>query len=243
MRQPLRGGKVLLATAGAMAIGWMAVAQSGTPKLFINGKLASSRLRVIGGVVYVPAEDVASAQGMQLAKRSDGGYNIQPAGGANQLAGRYQGKIGEKLFTGQYALLVKNVENVDSYKGRFRNLYGDIKTDATDDLIVVSCTISNGLKTQQNLVVDDWEFKPKDIVTSTSLADTNGQSYPVHKWDVKWTETAPGGVKLLPGAASDFALVFKVTKGAQPKDLIFSFLPYDKRADQKPVDVRISLQR
>jgi len=219
------------------------LAQSGALKLFINGKLASSRVKVIDGVAYVPAEDVAAAQGMQLSKRAEGGFSIMPAGGANQLEGKFHGKIGEKLFTGQYGLLVKSVESANTYTGKFRNLFGDVAADPTTDIIVVNCTISNGLKTQQNLVVDDWEYKPKDVATNTSLADMNGQSYPVHKWDVKWTEIAPGGVKLLPGASADFALVFKVTKGAQPKDLVFSFLPYDKRAEQKPVDVRISLKQ
>lgn len=218
----------------------VAIAQGGA-KLFINGKLVSSKIKVIDGVPYVPVADVAKGQELQLVKRPDG-YSLMPAGGANQLAGKYEGKIGQRLFTGQYGLTVTKVENLPIYKGKYRNLYGDVEADDQNAVIVVSCTIHNGVKTTQNLVVDDWKWEPKGFQTNTSLANTNGQSFPVHKWDVRWTETAPGGVKLLPGASSDFNLVFKVPKDTVAKDLIFSFLPYDKRTDSKPLDVRISLQ-
>jgi hypothetical protein len=135
------------------------------------------------------------------------------------------------------------VEQVSTYKGKYRNLYGDVDAGPTDTIFVVECAVSNGMKSKQELVLDDWEYKPKNIVTNTALADTSGQSHAVTKWDVAATEGSPNGVALLPGASSNFALVFKVPKDTQPKDLVFSFLPYDKRADVQAVDVRVSLQK
>lgn len=228
-------GAGLVALVSATALGQAAT------KLYVNGNLVSSNVKMVNGVPYVPLADLAKGQGMQLTKRADG-YSLMPQGGANQMAGKFNGKIGEKLFTGKYVLIVRSVETVPVYKGKYRNLYGDVEGGATNDVIVINCTVSNGVKTPLELVIDEWTWEPKGFSMHNALADMSGKSYAVTKYDVNYSETAPGGVKLLPGASADFALVFKVPKDTKPKDLVFSFLDYARRTDDPPVDVRVSLQ-
>jgi hypothetical protein len=237
----MRKGSIVGATMVLLGLsGVVALAQGGA-KLYLNGKLVSSKVRVIDGVPYVPLNDVAASQGMQVSKRSDG-YNLLPQGGANQVAGKFEGAIGKPVFTGEYSLLVKSVEETQKYEGKYKNLYGRGEAGPNEALIIVNCQVKNGMKTKQNLVFDNWEYQGR-VSTNTALADTEGRSYEPYLWDVKATEIGPTGVTLLPGAAADFALVFKVSKGAKPKDLVYSFLRYSDRMDKKPTDVRVSLKR
>jgi hypothetical protein len=235
----MRRGLVIAAALAGMS-GAVALAQGGT-KLYLNGALVSSKVKVIGGVPYVPVSDVAASQGMQVAKRADG-FNLVPAGGANQLSGRFTGAIGKPLFTGQYSLLVKSVEEAQKYEGKYKNLYGRGEAGPSETLLLVTCQVKNGMKTKQNLVFANWKYRG-DIQTNTSLADSEGHSYEPYLWDIKPTETAPDGVTLLPGAAVDFVIIFKVPKGTQPKDLVYSFMRYEDRTDKKPLDVRIALKQ
>ena len=192
--------------AGVGALGGVALAQ-GVSKLYVNGKLASSDVRLINGVAYVPVKDIAAAQGWQVEKRADG-VNLLPSGGANQLAGKFTGKIGERVFTGQYGLTVTSVEENQKYEGKYSNLYGQGEATGNDKVIVVNCRVTNGMTTKQNLVFDNWDYNNK-VVSNTALADMQGRSYPPHRWDIKATESAPNGVTLLPGASVDSRLSSK----------------------------------
>lgn len=212
------------------------------PKLTVNGKVASTDVRMIGGKAYVPIADVAKALDMQVTK-SAGGYAIAPAGGANMLAGNSTGKMGEEVFTGKWRFKVLNVERTKTYKETQRVLNPDeYEAQAGEELIVVSCRVKNGTKKKDELVYSkDWEG------TMNALTDMEEHSYQPISFDVKESETAPVGVIFLPGAAVDFKMIFRVPEGTQLKDLVFTALRYSMRSNfdqekEAPQHIRISLK-
>jgi hypothetical protein len=108
---------VLLCGFAALAL---ALALNASPAwagdtLIINGKTASTDVRIIGGSAYVKLADVAKALGMVVTKRADGTYEIAKAGGTNQVQGAVQGKVGDVLFDGRWRFQVLGVQMPDSY--------------------------------------------------------------------------------------------------------------------------------
>jgi hypothetical protein len=82
----------------ALLISGGSVAQAAPKnKLRINGKVASTRLQIVGGITMVPVTDVARALGQQLDQTSDG-WNMRPIGGTSG-AGRKSGKGGGTVGT------------------------------------------------------------------------------------------------------------------------------------------------
>ena len=232
----------------ALALGAVALAAGGSG-VYINGTLASKRVRVIEGVAYLPLADVAKATGTQLVKRPDGDFELTVAGGANQV-GRFQGKLGEEVFTGQFKVSVLSVEEPTSYTTQYLSRSHKITPESPNQkLVVVHCRLKNGMTTRQKLLMAvGGTYGAPD----TALTDTNGQSYAPINWqgntfsgvDVHDDEQQPLGTLLLPGAATPVNLVFLVPKDTQPKDLIYCVTLYDQYAKaekKKFVDVRISL--
>jgi len=222
----------LLVLAGAC---WAA---QQTAKLIINGKAASTDVRVINGKAYAPLQDVAKALNMVVTKRGDA-YEMVVAGGANQLEGAYQGKIGDDLFTGKWRFKVLGVKQVDEYQERFCQDKRTIRPKGPGEtLIVVNCRIANGLKQTQTPVLTER------MSGNTALADTQGQSYTPLDYDArqasnKWQDYA--AASLLPGAGMDLALVFSVPVGKTPKSLVFTALTYPNDVGGKGTDLRIEL--
>lgn len=210
-------------------------------KLYLNGKVASSDLRIIDGRSYVPVADVAKALDAQIIKRGDG-YEIATPGGANQVAGVAQGRIGDELFDGKWRFQVVSVEDAGAtYQERYYQPLREIKAQGPGDtLIVVNCRLKNGLQKTQSPLVTERE------PGNTALADEQGQSYPPLDYDARQQEgdkiLSYEGAALLPGAGADFALVFNVPKGTVPKALVYSLQAYpDDVGKTKHSDVRVSL--
>ena len=230
-------GLLLVAAVVVAGLCWAA---SGS-KLYMNGQVASSSLRIIEGRSYVPVADVANALGATIATRSDG-YEIVMPGGANQVEGVAQGKIGDELFTGQWRFQVVSVEDAGKqYKERYYQMLRTIKPQGGGEtLIVVNCRLKNGTKRTRTPLVTER------VPGNTALADDQGHSYAPLDYDAAQGEgdkiMSFAGRDLLPGAAMDFALVFSVPKGTVPKALVYSVQVYpDDVGKQQHTDLRVSL--
>jgi hypothetical protein len=228
----------LILTAGIVAgICWAA---AGT-KLYVDGKLASSRVVIVDGRAYVPVVDVAEALGMTVGQVEDG-YALTREGGANQVEGVAQGGIGDELFTGKWRFQVLSVEQGrDQYTERYYQQERSIKPNGADEeLIVVNCRVKNATEATVSPILT--ERLPGD----TALADDAEHSYAPIDYDARQeinkTQSYAASA-LLPGAAAEFALAFSVPKGTHPKALVFSLMAYPNdvgRDDHTNVRVELS---
>src|SRR5512138_2909249 len=113
-RMKRRTAYLIVAALLAAAACWAA----GGLKLIVNGKVASSNIKMINGVPYAPLKDVAGAMNMVVVKRT-GGYEITNQGGTYQVEGSRQGNIGDELFTGEWRFQVLKVSQTDEYQERY----------------------------------------------------------------------------------------------------------------------------
>ena len=211
--------------------------------LVMNGKVVSTSVRTVGGSPYVKLSDIAKALSMVVSKRP-GGYEITKSGGTNQVQG-LQGKIGDLLFDGRWRFQVLSVAQPDTYTmktpGDEPSSYPadtvnfDRKTQLVSPksgykLVVIQCRMINGQKNKQTF----W-LAAKD--GNNALADQQGESYAPIGYDL---EGAPIQSKpLLPGAKTDFPILFSVPQNIELKDLVFTLRNND--FSQKGNDVRVSL--
>jgi len=235
---------------------WMPVLALGTiltgatpalagPKLVLNGKTASSDVRVINGKAFVAVADVAKALGMVVVKRGDG-YEIKKPGGTYQV-GNMQGKIGDVLFDGRWRFQVLEVKEVESYtmkaptveplSGAWDLLTWDRATQVMRSkpgykLIHVQCRVTNGQKEKKTL----WTA-PSDETVRTALTDMNGGSHVPAAYDYPGAaiQTKP----LLPGEILNFPLLFSVPQDTKLKDLVFTLK--NNNWQERGNDVRVSL--
>jgi hypothetical protein len=220
-----------------------ALAQGGI-RLIAGGQTVSTGIRLIGGRPYVPLADMARAMNGTAVKRPDGAYEIVRegadriapvvAGGANEVRGT-SGKIGQVLFTGKWRFAVLSVDRAATYDSRF---LADKQTFTpagdSEELVIVRCRLKNGQKTAQKAMLS--AVHPHNI----ALTDDQGQSYAPKDFDKRGGDTDTGP-SLLPGAQTEFAIIFSVPKGTALKDLVFSLqTAYDDYPDGG-TDVRISL--
>jgi hypothetical protein len=242
-------GAVLAAGILVGTGGLAALAQANGARLMMNGKIASSRVRVIGSEAYVPVSDVAAALGGKVAKQGDL-YEIRgsggipsptrpaAAGGSQQVKAGTTGKAGDDLFDGKTRLRVLSVRETDSYTEKFNQEPRTYQpADAGDKLVVVTCLLKNG--TSKKRAYATAHFEPNN----TALADQDGRAYPPIGYDMRLDGGRFAGAfaspEVLPSAALDVALVFSVPKDTRIKDLIFSVSP--AAGEQKPSDFRVSL--
>jgi hypothetical protein len=220
-----------------------ALAQSAM-RLMVNGKTASTGIQIIGGSPYVPLSDMARAMNGTAVKRKGGGYEIvmggvdttapQAAGGANEVRGT-SGRIGQVLFNGKWRFAVLSVARAATYDSQF---LADKQTFTpagdTEELVVVRCRLKNGQKTAQKAMLSP--IHPHNI----ALADDQGQSYAPKDFDKRGGDTDTGP-SLLPGAQTEFAILFSVPRGTSLKDLVFSLQTAYDDYPNGGTDVRISL--
>jgi hypothetical protein len=226
----------------ALSVAAFAWAAAGS-RLYVNGQVASQDVRVIDGRNYVPVGDLAKALGMTVVSRADG-IELTNAGGAGQIANRNVGRIGEDVFTGKWRFTVLKVETTKKHVPEFGEVHPWTIAEAGEgeDLVVVHCRLKNGTPKTDVLVIS----ANYDGI-NTALTDDQENTYrALQDIDVRLTETSPGGVKLLPGSAVNFDLVFKVRTGCRPRDLVFTAMRYEDRApfDQPkhpPTDIRVKL--
>ncbi len=239
----LRSKRIVVAFA-ALAGASLVLAGHLAQRLYVDGTVASTDLKVIGGRTYAPVGDIAKALGYQVVKRA-GGIELVKAGGANQIGNRNTGKLGEEIFTGKWRFIVSKAERVKSYKV-IDNDYiyvtnRNVGAKDDEDLIVLTCRIKNGTPNRDEIV-----FSPTWDGIHTALTDGNENSYIADTFDLKATENAPIGAIFNPGAAINFRVVFRIPTSAHPKDFIFTALRYSMRdstgmKNEPPQDIRISL--
>ena len=237
---------VTLFGLAALSLALPSTAAPGTADtLVVNGKPAPADVRIIGGSPYVKLADVAKALGMVVVKRPDGKYEITRAGGANQLQGVTQGKVGDVLFDGHWRFQVQSVTTPAAYTMKTAGEPYDshdlstfdrpnrvIKATRGNSLVVLQCRATNGVNGNRTL----WTAISDDHI-HTALTDTDGSSYPPIAYDF---DGGPIQSKsLVPGAALNFAVLFSMPESAHIKDLIFSLK--NNQGDDKARDVRVAL--
>jgi hypothetical protein len=234
----------LVAGCGVLSVLGVAAWAVGGPKLVMNGTVASTGVRMIGGKAYVPIADVARALDMSVVPIA-GGYEIKKAGGATPIEG-LQGKVGDVLFDGKWRFSVLSVDLVDSYTMKHKStvdyaLYNSV-ADLDDDtltftpkagraLVAIKCRVTNGRNSTQSL----WIYNED---TRTALADTAGESHPPFTYDMDESEPFHSK-KLLPGAKTDFTVLFSVPEGITLNDLVFTLKTINN--NDKGSDARVSL--
>jgi hypothetical protein len=237
---------VILFGLTALSLALPSIAAPGTADtLVVNGKSASADIRTIAGSPYVKLADVAKALGMIVTKRPDGKYELTRAGGANQLQGMAQGKVGDVLFDGHWRFQVQSVTTPTAYTMKTAGEPYDnhdlstfdrpnrvIKPTRGNSLVVLQCRATNGVNANRTL----WTAISDDRI-HTALASADGSSFPPIAYDF---DGGPIQSKsLVPGAALNFAVLFSVPEGTQIKDLIFSLK--NNQGDEKANDVRVTL--
>lgn len=221
---------------GALSVSSHLFAVQAAPKttLKINGKVASTKLKTIGGVAYVPVADVAKALGQKVVPTANG-LEIKTASGTYQ-AGNLRGKVGDVIQTKKYSFQVLSYTTADSYASKNLSLAETFTPGSSDEtLVIVNCRIKNTVNKAQGPVLDHTQSGNK-----TAITDYEGQSYPPIVYDSKIAKDF-SGQSLLPGSKNDFAVVFSVPKSAKIKDLVFSVNDYFDPLMQGP-DVRVSLK-
>ncbi|BCM90699.1 hypothetical protein IAD21_02559 [Abditibacteriota bacterium] len=215
------------------------------PKLIMNGKTASTDVKVVGGSAYVKVADVAKALGMVVIKRGDS-YEIKKPGGANPIKGVTQGKVGDVLFDGQWRFQVLNVQMPESFTMKTPADYSDtagltqfnpttrtFHASQGYKLVVLQCRVTNAVNEKRTL----WTAISDNRI-HTALTDMEGGSHSPIAYDF---EGGPIQSKwLVPGAILNFPVVFSVPQATQLKDLIFTLK--NNQTDAKPNDVRVSLK-
>ena len=228
------------------AVGLVAVALCVAPAaagdtLVVNGKTTSADVRTIGGSAYVKFSDVAKALGMVLVKRA-GGYELTKAGGTDQVQAVTQGKVGDVLFDGQWRFQVKSVETPASYLAKYMDDGGNalhfdrvthvVHADSRFKMVVIHCRMTNGQKSVQTF----WIGSLPELKIHNALTDTEGESYPPDCYDLDGSTAQ--SKPLLPGAKTDFAILFNVPEATQLKDLVFTLT---NNGSGPSNDVRVSL--
>lgn len=216
--------------------------------LTLNGKTASSDVRSINGTPYVKLADVAKALGMIVVKRPGGGYEIIKAGGANQVNGVKQGKVGDLLFDGRWRFQVIGVQTPDSYTMKvasseptsypadtldYTRASHSVRPKAGYKLVVVQARMINGQKSSQTF----WLAPSAERPVNNALADSEGKSYPPVGYDLEGSPIQ--SPRLLPGAKADFAILFVVPSATEIKDLVFTLTNNDSSGTN---DVRVALK-
>jgi hypothetical protein len=228
--------------AGLAVLALCAAPAATADTLVVNGKTASVAVRTYDGSAYVRFSDMAKALGMILVKRP-GGYELTKAGGTDQVQAMTQGKVGDVLFDGYWRFQVQSVEMTDSYavKKNGDGLSFDRSTNVLHagprtKLVVIRCRMTNGQKSVQTFWLAPL---PGERAINNALTDTEGESYPPDGYDLDGTTSQ--SKPLLPGAKTDFVILFSVPETVQRKDLkdlVFTLQNNDSRRGN---DVRVSL--
>lgn len=171
----------------------------------------------------------------------------KPAGGANQVKGVTEGKVGTLLFDGhwRFQVLAVNppaptytlkVSNAEEDYAKYHDLADFDEATRTftakdgDVLIAVDCLAKNGQAKMEQL---DWYSDQQN----TALTDNRSNSYTPIAIDMMskgiWVTK-----NLLQGSSEKLTMVFAVPTGTTPQDLVVTLKNWE---DHKGRDVRIHL--
>jgi hypothetical protein len=203
--KPLRLG--IAAATLTLAASLVAHEYKAAGQFKINGKAVTTNFITQGGRAYVPVADVADALDMQVVKHSDSSYELVAKGGANAVSG-VEGKIGQTLATSNFVLTVKDVQFTDHYTHRFTGSNVD-DAESGKTMVVFTIRVKNAMTTTQGLSLSN---------DKTALTDDQEHGY--QHFTGGFADWNPNP-DVLPGAATDFALVFEVPKGTNLKDLVY----------------------
>jgi hypothetical protein len=154
--------------------------------LKINGKVASTKLKTIGDIVYVPVADVAKALGQKVVPTASG-LEIKTSSGTYQ-AGNLTGKVGDVIQTKKYSFQVLGFTTADSYPTKNLSIAETYTPDSpADTLVIVNCRIKNTVNKAQGPVLDHTQSGNK-----TAITDYEGQSYPPLVYDSKIAKNSRG---------------------------------------------------
>lgn len=129
---------------------------------------------------------------------------------------KLQGKLGDELSTGQWQLQVISVEKSATYVSQFLEERTTITPDAEgEELVAIKCRITNDGKESQMPMLS--HIHPHH----TALTDAQGKSFLPLAFDKQGGHTDEG-VRLEPGAATSFTVLFSVPKDSVPAGLTFS---------------------
>ncbi|HWA81898.1 MAG TPA: DUF4352 domain-containing protein [Fimbriimonadaceae bacterium] len=201
----LKGTGIAIIGFGLAAAIWAALAPG---SLTVNGKSVTTDFIEKGGRTYVPLADVAKVLDMKVAKNGSG-YTLEPVGGANQLEGLH-GKIGDVIRTPEFTFEVKKVVKAQHYKRQF--------TDGTVDAQRPGNTIVAIVVRMKNATNKVMYLNPFGM-DLTALTDEDEHTYT--QYTGGWADVPAGNHQMIPGSATDFALVFEVPEKAQLKDLVY----------------------
>ena len=242
LRNGLRKSAGWAALAATAALATAALAQTGM-RLMVDGKTASTDIKVIGGRAYVPVADMARAmngtvsrKGGEYAITSGGVDTTTPtvAGGASEVHGTH-GKIGQMLFTGKWRFMVVSVDRAEAYDSLYlADTQNFTPAGDAEELVVVKCRLKNGQTSARSAMLSP--IHPHN----TGLTDDQGASYAPKAFDKRGGHTDEGP-SMLPGSQTDFAVLFSVPKGTTLKDLVFSLQNAYEDYPDGGTDVRVSL--
>lgn len=211
-------------------VGTVAVfATQAKPKLFVEGKLASTDVVIKNGQAYGRLGDIAKAMGMVVVKRAEG-FELKRAGGANPIEG-ITGKIGDTLFDGNFQFKVLEVVRAQTYQKRFDGGGGTVEPlSPSDDVLAVICRVKNGMKKTVTLLFPGGQ--------NTTVTDMEEHSF--GPFTGLAVDLRARGENMVPGSAVDFALTFSIPKSAVLKDLLWQI---DLPENVKKTTFRVSLKQ
>jgi len=197
--------KIPLALA-AFAVAGIALASYnllGPAKLTIGDKTVPTNYLMQGGRTYVPLEDVAAAMDCVVQKSADG-FTLAPIGKGKMVNGA-EGKIGQTIGRPELQFTVTGIQEGDHYDRKYAA--GGLDADSATRLVVLYCRVRNGTEKTVNICTLGG--------AKSALTDMDEHSYEVLTGD------GPRNVDILPGAVTDFGIVFKVPKAEKLKALVY----------------------
>jgi hypothetical protein len=145
----------------------------------------------------------------------------------------HQAKIGEDVHTPDWIFQVTRVQQVNEYDERYYQRRERIGPRGENDMLaVIDVRLKNPRQQTQSIILAARDPR------NTGLIDSDGHSFQPLDYDVRLRDSEDftrweGSVTVLPGALTDFALMFSVPAGITPRFLVFT-LP-------KQTDVTVSL--
>jgi len=227
--------KKLIALLAVGLVSGIAIAQV-TRSLIINGKVASTDVRVINGRSYAPIADIAKALDLTVALRPDGSIEMSKQGGSGAIDAKLTGKMGDWLFDGGWRVKISKVYSSKEFK-LVNPFFGATSYTAKEGkrLILVDYQLRNGNKKMRRFHFGD-----------VSLAGDSGTSESVEQNDFPFSGgTAWRSKDILPGSEIKGTLIFSTSEEFKEKDLILTIASsagYDDAVKpQEETVLRISL--
>ncbi|MDX2065100.1 MAG: hypothetical protein SFX74_05095 [Fimbriimonadaceae bacterium] len=198
---------LIVAAAGIAAV----VGAQAARILVINGRVASTDVRMINGRAYAPIADIAKALDLTVVPRGNG-YELTRAGGSNGVSARLTGRTGDWLFDGGWRFQVTGVRRVDRHERKYP-YYSETEISAEEGktLVIVEFAARNGNRTSGSLELGD------------SQLTLSGVSEVARDFDLNFDGTRNITKAILPGAETCGAIIWQVDAGSVPQDFVLTF--------------------